>query len=200
MNPRSGLSFSGISSGKSCFPGIKPSGKSSSTPIGMVTRRRRLPASREWRLRPSGNISPNSAERPSNGCWKNWRARMITKPCDSTRIERYFRIERHFLGDDKLMERRENREHLDGCAKCRELLNTLQIEKETFLMESPFREFAARHLPQPKSRLLEAASPRRLRLYAGLAACLVLLPLIGRIDFSRWTSSEDVRVKGGPIL
>jgi hypothetical protein len=124
---------------------------------------------------------------------------MPSETCDRILIERYF------LGEDAGGKKREAIRHMEGCADCRGFLATLQTDKEVYLLEHPFRNMPLALLPARKYRWKTLLwSPRRLPVFAALAACLVLLPLVGRLDQVATSGPaspagpDTLRLKGGP--
>jgi hypothetical protein len=114
-------------------------------------------------------------------------------------------VERHFLGEGDAEEKRAARAHLDGCAGCRGRLAAFENERREYLLAHPFRDFAARHLPEgiaERARPKRAfASSRWLPAAAGLAACLVLLPVLFKAGLKpKAHSDEGIRAKGGALL
>lgn len=127
---------------------------------------------------------------------------MPTEQCNRVQVDRYF------LGEAGPEEKRASRAHIDGCADCRGRLAALENERRTFLMEQPFREFAARrldgkHLPQGEARPRPAFASRWMPAVAGLAACLVLVPVVwrsGTVTDVATVAPGDIRTKGGTLL
>lgn len=124
-------------------------------------------------------------------------------------------VERDFLGETGTEEKRSARLHLDGCADCRGHLATLENGKREYLIAHPFREFAAKYLPEGKvgrsvrfaGRSVRFAvrnasfSPRWLPAMAGLAACLVLVPVFLHYnDGGSAVTEKGNRTKGGTIM
>ncbi|MDB5051064.1 MAG: hypothetical protein JWO30_4135 [Fibrobacteres bacterium] len=120
---------------------------------------------------------------------------MPTERCNRVLVERYF------LGESGAEEKRAVRAHLDDCAQCRGHLSTLENERRDYLMAHPFREFAAKHLPEEKTGRKQSTAPRWLPALAGLVACLVLVPVVLRYGMRGNVVTETgVRTKGGPVL
>lgn len=120
---------------------------------------------------------------------------MPTEQCNRVQVERYF------LGESGTEEKRSLRSHLDGCEKCRGQMATLENERREYLLKHPFREFAARNLPGGKSARKTFLAPRWLPAVAGLAACLVLVPVVLRYGMKdKLVAETGVRTKGGPVL
>jgi hypothetical protein len=120
---------------------------------------------------------------------------MPTETCNRVRVERYF------LGEGGSEERRAVRAHIDGCAECRGLLHTLENERREYLLAHPFREFAAKHLPHGEARRSPSLGSRWMPAIAGLAACLVLVPVVMRSGMVSAPIREDgIRAKGGAML
>ncbi len=125
---------------------------------------------------------------------------MPTEQCNRVLVEKYF------LGETGVEEKRSVRAHMDGCAECRGLFSTLENHKREYLLEHPFREFAARHLdgkllPEGKSVRKTSALPRWMPAFAGLAACLALVPIVIHYNQSAKVIGEDgIRTKGGTVL
>ena len=121
---------------------------------------------------------------------------MPTEQCNRVQVDRYF------LGETGPEEKRAVRAHMDGCADCRTRLAALENERRTYLLEHPFREFAAKHLPQGEAKPRPAFGSRWMPAVAGLAACLVLVPVLmrnGMVDPVA-TVHEEIRTKGGTLL
>ncbi len=102
---------------------------------------------------------------------------MPTDTCNRVLVERYA------LGEGGLELRQATRRHVDACAACRGLLTALETERRDYLTLHPFREFSARHLdghrPVGKAVLEgHAFLPRWVPALAGLATCLLILPLV----------------------
>jgi hypothetical protein len=120
---------------------------------------------------------------------------MPTEQCNRVLVERYF------LGESGTEEKRTVRAHMDGCPDCRGHMATLENDKRDYLMAHPFREFAAKHLPEGAPARKASAMPRWMPAFAGLAACLALVPVVMHYNRSAAVVSEDgVRTKGGTVL
>lgn len=122
---------------------------------------------------------------------------MPTEQCNRVQVDRYF------LGETGPEEKRATRAHMDGCADCRARLANLENERRTYLLQHPFREFAAKHLPQGEAKPRPAFGSRWMPAVAGLAACLVLVPVVWRTGMfgpGEKILSDDVRTKGGTLL
>jgi hypothetical protein len=120
---------------------------------------------------------------------------MPTEQCNRVLVERYF------LGESGTEEKRSVRLHLDGCPECRGHMATLENGKREYLIAHPFREFAANHLPEGKAFRKTSMAPRWLPAFAGLAACLALLPVVVHYNQSAAVIGEDgIRTKGGTVL
>jgi hypothetical protein len=120
---------------------------------------------------------------------------MPTERCNRVLVDRYF------LGESGAEEKRSVRAHLDECAQCRGHLSALENERREYLIAHPFREFAAKHLPEQKTARKRSTAPRWLPALAALAACLVLAPVVLRYGMRGNVVTEaGVRTKGGPVL
>ncbi|HKP96883.1 MAG TPA: hypothetical protein VJ385_14095 [Fibrobacteria bacterium] len=120
---------------------------------------------------------------------------MLTEHCNRVLVERYF------LGEGGAGEKRSVRLHLDGCAECRGLVSSLEKERRDYLLAHPYREFAAKHPPEGNAVRKSSSSPRWLPAVAGLAACLVLMPVVLRYGMRGPVVAESgVRTKGGLVL
>jgi hypothetical protein len=128
---------------------------------------------------------------------------MPTEKCDRVRLERYF------LGDSGAEEKRSVKLHLDGCPDCRGRMAAFENERREYLLTHPFREFAAKHPGAVAGGTMGAgealrrtfATSRWLPAAAGLAACLVLLPVFMRLGVQpKGISETGIRTKGGPLL
>lgn len=127
---------------------------------------------------------------------------MLTELCNRVQVERYF------LGEAVAEEKSAILRHMDGCAECRGHLATLENDKRVYLIEHPFREFAARHLDgalsEGKAGLRRSPVRRWLPAFAGLAACLALVPVVMRYNETvavvAETGENGVRTKGGTLL
>ncbi|MDQ3001655.1 MAG: zf-HC2 domain-containing protein [Fibrobacterota bacterium] len=141
---------------------------------------------------------------------------MPTEQCNRVQVEQYF------LGETGTEEKHSARLHLDGCADCRGHLAALENDKREYLIAHPFRDFAAKHLPEGKAgRSVRFAGPsawfagpsawfavrnasfgpRWLPAMAGLAACLVLVPVFLHYnDGQRVVTEKGIRTKGGTIM
>jgi hypothetical protein len=122
---------------------------------------------------------------------------MPTEQCNRIQVDRYF------LGETGPEEKRAARAHIDGCPDCRGRLATLENERRTYLMQHPFREFAAKHLPQGEAKPRPAFGSRWMPAMAGLAACLVLVPVVWRANLGTEVANvavSDIRTKGTTLL
>ena len=129
---------------------------------------------------------------------------MPTEPCNRVLVERYF------LGEIPLEEKGPVLHHLDGCPDCRGLMAALENDKRTYLLEHPFREFAAKRLGEGKAGPSRAMDARWLLGLAGVAACLVLLPVVFRSQHAATAlvgegapaavPDQGIRTKGGTVL
>lgn len=135
---------------------------------------------------------------------------MRTEQCNRVQVERYY------LGEAVAGEKAAIRKHMDGCEECRGHMATLENDKRVYLIEHPFREFAARRLdgrrldgkvaPEGKAESRRSFAPRWLPAFAGLAACLALVPVIMRYndtasgDTAAVAGEDGIRTKGGTLL
>ncbi len=122
---------------------------------------------------------------------------MPTETCNRVLVERYF------LGEGGVDEKRAARAHLDGCAECRGIMTGLEKERRDYLIAHPFREFAAKRLPAEASAEPKRAfgGSRWIPALAGLAACLVLVPVIFKVGLKdKVISDTGYRSKGGAML
>lgn len=133
---------------------------------------------------------------------------MTTKVCNRVLVERYFLNE--LVGEKK----NDLRQHLDNCADCQSLYNQLQIDSRNYAMTFPFREFVARPGMGERLDRLDLCQenkvrglkmPRWLPALAGIAVCLMVLPVLQnqleQVRGSKWSYAESgVRTKGEPIL
>ncbi|MEO7425388.1 MAG: hypothetical protein ABI036_09385 [Fibrobacteria bacterium] len=128
---------------------------------------------------------------------------MPIEKCDRVRLERYF------LGDSGTEEKHSVKLHLDGCPDCRGRMAAFDNERREYLLIHPFREFAAKHPGAVAGETMGAgealrrtfSTSRWLPATAGLAACLVLLPVFMRLGLQPKVISETgIRTKGGPLL
>lgn len=131
---------------------------------------------------------------------------MPTEQCNRVQVERYF------LGEIPVEQKGPVLHHLDGCPDCRGLMATLENDKRTYLLEHPFRGFAARRLdgrglPEGKAAPARGFNARWMMGLAGLAACLVILPVVFRSQDSGTalvdegvSAGQGIRTKGGTVL
>jgi hypothetical protein len=140
---------------------------------------------------------------------------MRTEQCNRVQVERYY------LGEALAGEKAAIRKHMDGCEECRGHMATLENDKRAYLIEHPFREFAARrldarrldghrldgkHASEGKAESRRWFSPRWLPAFAGLAACLALVPVVMRYngtaagDTAALAGDDVIRTKGGTLL
>ncbi|MDB5105980.1 MAG: hypothetical protein JWP91_3669 [Fibrobacteres bacterium] len=120
---------------------------------------------------------------------------MPTEQCNRVLVERYF------LGESGTEEKRSVRLHLDGCPGCRGHMATLENRKREYLIAHPFREFAAKHLPEGRDARRPSMSTRWMPALAGLAACLALVPVVIHYNQTASAVSEDgIRAKGGTVM
>lgn len=126
---------------------------------------------------------------------------MPTEQCNRVLVERYF------LGEIPIEQKGPVLHHLDGCPDCRGLMATLENDKRIYLLEHPFREFAAKRLPEGKAAPSRAFNARWMMGLAGVAACLVILPVVFRSQDTATAlvdegapAGEGIRTKGGTVL
>jgi hypothetical protein len=127
---------------------------------------------------------------------------MLTDQCNRVQVERYF------LGEAGAGEKSAILRHMDGCAECRRHMATLENDKRAYLIEHPFREFAARRLDGNRSGgktgLGRWPVRRWLPAFAGLAACLALAPVVMRHHdtavVAGGVGEDGIRTKGGILL
>jgi hypothetical protein len=128
---------------------------------------------------------------------------MRTEQCNRVQVERYF------LGEAMAEEKSAIRRHMDDCPECRGHMATLENDKRAYLIEHPFREFAARHLDArrldgkhaPEGKARRSPASRWLPAFAGLAACLALVPVVMHYNGAVVPVGEDgIRTKGGTVL
>ena len=123
---------------------------------------------------------------------------MNSEPCKTISLTRKLGIEKHFLGDETPEERKEALFHLESCAHCNDLLAKLQAEKAAFLIQHPFRKFAAKHLPEQRVVKKPAYAMGWRPALMGLALCL-LIPAVLLLKPSE-ENDESFHARGGTGL
>ena len=120
---------------------------------------------------------------------------MRTEQCNRVQVERYY------LGEAAAEEKSAIRRHMDGCPECRGHMATLENDKRAYLIAHPFRESAAKHLDGEKAPSRRSPVPRWLPAFAGLAACLALVPVVVHYSGTAAAVGENgIRTKGGTVL
>ncbi|MEO6097582.1 MAG: hypothetical protein ABIW76_18780 [Fibrobacteria bacterium] len=120
---------------------------------------------------------------------------MRTEQCNRVQVERYF------LGEALGGEKSTIRTHMDGCPECRGHMATLENDKRAYLIAHPFREFAAKYLDEGGAESRRASATKWLPAFAGIAACLALVPMVMHYNGGAAPVREDgVRTKGGTVL
>jgi hypothetical protein len=106
------------------------------------------------------------------------------------------RVRRLLAGELQGADRERTQQHVDGCARCQEVLGEIADERARLTRDVPFDAFAA----GVAEKLAHAQQPPRLARWAPLAAAAALLLAVGTTLTLRPPDDSGVRSKGGAAV